>query len=49
MPAINYYVPDNKYASLVFMAQDRGVKIKALIDEALDAYLDVQTKETQKQ
>jgi len=48
MPAINYYVPDSKYAELVYEATRRGVKVKALIDEALDAWLKL-LKETQKQ
>jgi len=42
VPAINYYVPDSKYAKLVFISQDRGVKVKTLIDEALDEWLDIQ-------
>jgi len=48
LPAINYYVPDSKYAELVYEATRRGVKVKALIDEALDAWLKL-LKETQKQ
>jgi len=39
MPAINYYVPDSKYAELVYEAHKRSVKVKALIDEALDIWL----------
>jgi len=39
MPAINYYVPDSKYAELVYEAHKRGTKVKALIDEALDIWL----------
>jgi len=48
MPAINYYVPDSKYAELVYEATRRGAKVKTLIDEALDAWLKL-LKETQKQ
>jgi len=48
MPAINYYVPDSKYAELVYEATRRGVKVKTLIDEALDAWLKL-LKETQSQ
>jgi len=39
MPAINYYVPDSKYAELVYEAHRRDAKVKALIDEALDEWL----------
>jgi len=46
LPAINYYVPDSKYAELVYEATRRGVKVKALIDEALDEWLK-KLKETQ--
>ena len=36
MPAINYYIPETKYVKLVYEAHARGIKIKTLIDEALE-------------
>ena len=52
MPAINYYIPDETYARLVYLSVERGIKVKKLIDEALDLWLmgvDKATKEAQKQ
>jgi len=53
MPAINYYIPEDKYTKLIFKCVERNeelhicnpekqVKLKHLIDEALDEWFDKQ-------
>lgn len=39
MPAINYYIRDQTYARLVYLSAEKGVKLKELIDIAVEEYL----------
>ena len=45
MPAINYYIPEQKYARLIYISMQKNLKVKKLIDEALDKWLEAYVDE----